>query len=438
MGDVKRILIPYKPRDQFKPFHFRNTRWACIVAHRRAGKTVACINDLIRRAFIDGKDHGRYAYVAPFFSQAKAVAWDYLLRYSENVRTSANVSELQVELLNGSRIRLYGADNPDALRGLYLDGVVLDEVADMRPRVWGEIIRPLLADRKGWAVFIGTPRGKNEFWNIFQQSKGNGWLSVVLKASETGIVDRQELAESAKTMSEDQYLQEWECSFEAAILGAFYGRELRQLDEAGRITDVPYDPAVPVHTAWDLGFTDDTAIWWYQVIRGEVHFLEHYAASGLGMDDYFALIKSKPYRYGLHHLPHDAKAQTLAAKGKSIQEMAWDALGKNVRIVPDLSVQDGIQAARAMLARAWFDKGTEEGIEALRQYQREWDEDKKAFRERPRHDWTSHTADAFRMAAVAWKEEAKPALPQVSKYREQQTINEIIADLRRKRLSREE
>lgn len=438
MGDVKRILIPYKPRDQFKPFHFRNTRWSCIVAHRRAGKTVACINDLIRRAFIDGKDHGRYAYVAPFFSQAKAVAWDYLLRYSENVRTSANVSELQVELLNGSRIRLYGADNPDALRGLYLDGVVLDEVADMRPRVWGEIIRPLLADRKGWAVFIGTPRGKNEFWNIFQQSKGNGWLSVVLKASETGIVDRQELAESAKTMSEDQYLQEWECSFEAAILGAFYGRELRQLDEAGRITDVPYDPAVPVHTAWDLGFTDDTAIWWYQVIRGEVHFLEHYAASGLGMDDYFALIKSKPYRYGLHHLPHDAKAQTLAAKGKSIQEMAWDALGKNVRIVPDLSVQDGIQAARAMLARAWFDKGTEEGIEALRQYQREWDEDKKAFRERPRHDWTSHTADAFRMAAVAWKEEAKPALPQVSKYREQQTINEIIADLRRKRLSREE
>lgn len=438
MGDVKRILIPYKPRDQFKPFHFRDTRWACIVAHRRAGKTVACINDLIRRAFIDGKDHGRYAYVAPFFSQAKAVAWDYLLRYSENVRTSANVSELQVELLNGSRIRLYGADNPDALRGLYLDGVVLDEVADMRPRVWGEIIRPLLADRKGWAVFIGTPRGKNEFWNIFQQSKGNGWLSVVLKASETGIVDRQELAESAKTMSEDQYLQEWECSFEAAILGAFYGRELRQLDEAGRITDVPYDPAVPVHTAWDLGFTDDTAIWWYQVIRGEVHFLEHYAASGLGMDDYFALIKSKPYRYGLHHLPHDAKAQTLAAKGKSIQEMAWDALGKNVRIVPDLSVQDGIQAARAMLARAWFDKGTEEGIEALRQYQREWDEDKKAFRERPRHDWTSHTADAFRMAAVAWKEEAKPALPQVSKYREQQTINEIIADLRRKRLSREE
>lgn len=438
MGDVKRILIPYKPRDQFKPFHFRNTRWACIVAHRRAGKTVACINDLIRRAFIDGKDHGRYAYVAPFFSQAKAVAWDYLLRYSENVRTSANVSELQVELLNGSRIRLYGADNPDALRGLYLDGVVLDEVADMRPRVWGEIIRPLLADRKGWAVFIGTPRGKNEFWNIFQQSKGDGWLSVVLKASETGIVDRQELAESAKTMSEDQYLQEWECSFEAAILGAFYGRELRQLDEAGRITDVPYDPAVPVHTAWDLGFTDDTAIWWYQVIRGEVHFLEHYAASGLGMDDYFALIKSKPYRYGLHHLPHDAKAKTLAAKGKSVQEMAWDALGKNVRIVPDLSVQDGIQAARAMLARAWFDKGTEEGIEALRQYQREWDEDKKAFRERPRHDWTSHTADAFRMAAVAWKEEAKPALPQVFKYREQQTINEIIADLRRKRLSREE
>lgn len=438
MGEVRHITIPYRPRDQFNGFHDRDKRWSCIVAHRRAGKTVACINDLIRRAFQDNKDHGRYAYVAPFFSQAKAVAWDYLLRYTDLVRTSANVSELQVELLNGARIRLYGADNPDALRGLYLDGVVLDEVADMRPRVWGEIIRPLLSDRKGWAVFIGTPRGKNEFWSIYRQSQAPEWFSLVLKASQTGIVDPQELAESAKTMSEDQYLQEWECSFEAAILGAFYGRELRQLEESGRITEVPYEKAVPVHTAWDLGYTDDTAIWWYQVVRGEVRFLRHYAASGLGMDDYLTMVKELPYKYGNHYLPHDAKAKTLAARGKSIQEMARDALGNSVRIVPDLSVQDGIQAARAMLQRAWFDVGCEEGIEALRQYQREWDEDKKAFRERPRHDWTSHTADAFRMAAVAWKEEAKPPQRQDPKWKESQTINEIIADLRRKRLNREE
>ena len=153
-GLTREIIIPYSPRDAFKKFHRRSERWACLVAHRRAGKTVACINDLIRRAFAESKTEARYAYIAPFYSQAKSIAWDYLLKFSEPVRVNANASELWVELLNGARIRLFGADNPDALRGLYLDGVILDEYADMRPRVWGEIIRPLLADREGWAVFI--------------------------------------------------------------------------------------------------------------------------------------------------------------------------------------------------------------------------------------------------------------------------------------------
>lgn len=435
MAEVKRITIPYKPREQFEPFHYRDTRWTCIVAHRRAGKTVACINDLIRRAIVDFKEHGRYAYVAPFYSQAKAVAWDYLLRYSEPVRTTANASELWVELLNGSRIRLFGADNPDALRGLYLDGVIMDEVADMRPRVWGEIVRPLLSDRKGWVVFIGTPKGKNEFWSIWQHaSRDPDWLALMMRASETGLVDQSELLDAAKTMTEDQYQQEFECSFEAALLGAYYGREITQVKAENRLRKVPYEPEVPVHTAWDLGYSDDTAIWFYQVVNGEIRLLQHHATSGQAMDYYINHVNAQPYKYGTHWLPHDARAKTLASGGKSIQEQLSNAWGwGNVRIVPELSIQDGIQAARMMFPRCYFDLGTEDALETLAQYQREYDEEKKTFRDKPRHDWTSHTADAFRMLAVAWREEYKPKEPELPRYPVQQTINELIAENRRRK-----
>lgn len=400
------------------------------MAHRRAGKTVACVNDLIRRAIADGKENARYAYLAPFYSQAKAVAWDYVLRFAAPIIAKTWASELQVELINGARIRLYGADNPDALRGIYLDGVVLDEYADMRPRVWGEIIRPLLADRKGWATFIGTPKGKNEFWQVFTAAeRAPDWFALSLKASMSGLLDPQELADARRGMTEDQFAQEFECSFDAAILGAYYGREMRLAQEQGRIAQVDHDPALKTFTAWDLGYTDDTAIWWFQVTRGEIHVIDHYAASGLAFDDYAQAVIEKPYKYAMHYLPHDARAKTLASGGRSIQEMAWKAFGAaSVRIVPELSVQDGIQAARAMLPHTWFDESRcAEGIEALRQYQREWDDEKKAFRERPRHDWTSHTADAFRMMAVAWREEMAPAEKQPPKFRNPQdmTLDEL-------------
>ncbi len=175
-------------------------------AENRAGKTVSCINDLIRRAFVDDKVNGRYAYIAPYYSQAKSIAWDYLLRYTEDVRVNANASELWVELLNGARIRLFGADNPDALRGLYLDGVILDEVADMRPRVWGEIIRPLLADREGWAVFIGTPKGHNFFYEIWKTANAaDSWFATSIRASTSGLIKDEELADASRGMTEDQY-----------------------------------------------------------------------------------------------------------------------------------------------------------------------------------------------------------------------------------------
>jgi hypothetical protein len=387
------------------------------VAHRRAGKTVACINDLIKRAFTDNKQIGRYAYIAPYHSQAKSIAWDYLLRYTADVRTQANASELWVELLNGARIRLFGADNPDALRGLYLDGVILDEYADMRPRVWGEIIRPLLADREGWAVFIGTPKGHNAFYEIFKTSQvSSSWYSASIKASESGLLPKSELEDAARGMSEDQYEQEFECSFEAAILGAYYGKELKFAEH--RITDVPYDPESPVYTAWDLGYHDDTAIWFYQVITGEIHLIDYFSGSGLSVSDYAKAVLDKPYKYEKHWLPHDARAKTLASNGKSIIEQLSEHLGMNkLDIVPSLSVQDGIQAARAAFYRMWFDREkTGEAVELLKQYQREWDDDKKAFRDKPRHDFTSHCADAFRMMAVAWQEKTQKTEEKIAEF----------------------
>ena len=416
------------------PYHNRRERWAVVVAHRRCGKTVACINDLIKRALVEGKSDGLYAYICPYLTQAKSVAWLYLLKFSEPVRTKANASELWIELINGSRIRLFGADNAEALRGLYIDGIVLDEYADMKPRVWGEIIRPLLADRQGWATFIGTPKGKNSFWHIYDAAKNDSrWFALTLKASETELLPASELADAKSMMSEDQYLQEFECSFEAAILGAYYGKEMRQAEAEGRICRVDYDPAVPVHTAWDLGYSDDTSIVFFQVIGPEIHIIDHFAASGLAMSDYIATVKTKGYVYGRHWLPHDAKAKTLASGGRSIQEMVQQGLGiGNVRIVPDLSLQDGIQAVRAVFPRLWFDErqGTRHDLlESLRQYQREWDDDKKSFRERPRHDWTSHAADAIRYMAIAWREEQKPAKEEKPKFWEDQTLNELWASV---------
>jgi len=417
---VRRVVtLPYVPRGAFKAFHKRPHRWACLVAHRRAGKTVAAINDIVRAAALCKSAMPLFGYVAPYRSQAKAVVWDYLKRYADPLIKVSNESELQIELHNGSRVKLFGADNADAMRGLGFDGLYLDEYGDFKPSIWGNILRPALSDKQGWCVFGGTPKGKNQFWQIYQTASKSPdeWFLLRLPASTSGLLPESELAAARAQLSEDQYLQEMECSFEAAILGAYYGTEMREATEQGRIVPVEYDTSLPVHTAWDLGFRDDTAIWWYQVIRGELHILEYYGVSGANISDLAAVIKSKQYKYGKHYLPHDARAKTLAAAGKSVIEQLAEYLGiNNMAIVPDLGVQDGIQAVRQVLPRCWFDAvKCEDGIEALRQYQREYDADKKAFRDRPRHDWCSHPADAFRMLAVAWRLEPTVKAPNVIK-----------------------
>src|SRR5215472_18551284 len=273
------LVFDYRAREQFFGFHARGERFACIVTHRRAGKTVACIQALQRAALTCPRVRPRFAYLSPFLKQSKTVAWDYLRGASAPlIEMGARVreSELRVDYPSGGQVRLYGADNPDALRGIYLDGVVLDEYAGMDPRVWSEIIRPALADRQGWAVFIGTPKGRNAFFELWQRSQSEqSWFSLMLKASETGLIPESELALAKRDLSEDQYAQEFECSI-AAIVGSYYGKLMARAEQEQRIAPVPYDPAALVWTSWDLGIRDATAIWFAQVIGREIRIIDYY------------------------------------------------------------------------------------------------------------------------------------------------------------------
>jgi phage terminase large subunit len=314
---------------------------------------------------------------------------------------TAHESELRVDYPGGGQVRLYGADNPDAMRGIYLDGIVLDEFADMDPRVWSEIIRPALADRQGWAVFIGTPKGRNAFYELWRRSQSEeGWYSLMLKASETGLIADSELALARRDLTEEQYAQEFECSFDAAIVGSYYGKLLARAEADKRIAGVPYDPAALVWTSWDLGIRDATAIWFAQVIGREIRIIDYYEASGVDLGHYVREIYARPYVYAGHIVPHDAQAKELGT-GKSRLEVL-ESLGlKNLSLAPLHRVEDGINGVRMFIPKCWFDeRKCARGIDALKLYRAEYDEMLQALRPRPVHDWASHAADAFRYLAM--------------------------------------
>lgn len=425
------VTIPYKPRAAFLPLHNSQKRWTVIVAHRRAGKTVACVNHLQRAALTTKRRDWRGAYIAPFYRQAKAVAWDYVKRYSAVIPgISVNESELRIDYPNGSRIQLYGADNADALRGLYFDDLVADEYGDWKPSVWNYVIRPALADRQGRAIIIGTPKGRNQFCDAYIRAQSDpDSLPLLISAASSGILPASELDAMRREMTEDAWRQEMECDFDAAIPGAIFGKELWQLEQDGRVKVGLHDPALKTFAVLDLGFSDDTAIWWFQGAK-ELRLIDCYAASGMPIAHYHEVLKARPYTYGdWLYLPHDARAKSLQT-GRSIEQQLG-ALGWKTRIVPELGLIDGIQAARLTLADCHFDEQCREGIETLKQYQREYDEDKRCFRDKPRHDWTSHYADAFRYACLVWREEMKPKAEPVKVWPTGQTINELLKAHRR-------
>jgi phage terminase large subunit len=402
----EQIWVPYRPRALFMPYHNRTQRWAVLVVHRRAGKTVACINDLIMGAMTCPHENPRFHYIAPLLKQAKSVVWDYLKKYALVIPgTKANESELRVDFPNGGQVRLHGADNPDSLRGIYSDGVVLDEPADMRPRLFTEIIRPALSDREGWATWIGTPKGENDFHDLWLKAKAepDEYFTLLARASLTGLVKPEELRSARQMMTPEQYLQEYECSWTAAIVGAYYGREMEHAEQQRRIVTDLYDPGLQVHTAWDLGIGDHTVIWMYQQDAQAIRLIDYYAAAGYGFDHYAEVLQSKRYKWGQHYLPHDVQVKELGTGKSRIESLS--ALGITATVVRKLSVEDGINAVRRILPRCWFDRDKcAEGIKAMRQYKRDWDDQRKVFYERPNHDWASHPADAFRYLAVGLDE----------------------------------
>ena len=408
------VTIPYRPRPLQRRFHDERTRFCVLLCHRRFGKTVAAVNDLVRQALRTERKDWRAAYAAPFYSQAKAVAWDYLKKFSAPLPgVQYNESELRCDLPNGARIRLFGTDNAQALRGMYLDDLVLDEPADMSRQVWTQVLRPMLADRQGRALFCGTPQGTdNLLYDVWQQAGADQsglWSRFRFPASETGYLPQAELEAARQSMDAAEYAQEFECSFAAAVRGAYYAELIDAAEVAGRIRDIAVEPQLPVHTAWDLGMDDATAIWFFQVEpSGDWRFVDYYEASGEGLAHYAKVLQDKGYIYGTHVAPHDIRVRELGT-GKSRWERASD-LGIRFAIAPQLQVSDGIDAVRHKLPRCWFDSTRcADGVRALRTYRKEWREKNNVYADRPRHDWTSHCADAMRYAVTGFRDSTSPA-----------------------------
>lgn len=373
---------------------------------------MACIQKLIKSAAEFDKKDGRFAYIAPTYAQAKDVAWAYLKQYMQDIPgIDIRESDLSITLpSNGARIRLYGSDNYDRLRGIYLDGVIIDEAGDHDPRAWPEVIRPSLADRKGWAVFIGTPKGKNSFYKTYKKAtESDNWFDLMLKASESGLLDAEELADAQQMLSPEQYEQEFECSFDAAIIGAYFAKPLAEAAKDNRIMSVPRDPLMQTKAFWDIGGTgakaDATAIWVAQFVGREIRLLDYYEAQGQPLSEHVGWLRDNGYEKARCILPHDGATHDKVHNVSF--ESALRQAGFSVETVPNQgagAARQRIEAARRLFPRMVFDKvKTDAGREALAWYHEKMDE-KRGIGLGPKHDWSSHCADAFGLMCIAHKE----------------------------------
>ena len=405
----------YSPRTQQRAIHdaVAGHRFVVVVAHRRMGKTVAALNQLIHAALECEKPDPRFAYIAPTYGQAKRVAWDYLCNFTRPLEAQANISELKVDFY-GRRIQLYGSDNPDSLRGQYFDGVILDEIGDQNPKIWNEIVRPALTDRMGWALFLGTPKGANHFKDFRDRAEREpGWKLIEFRADETGIIPPEELKAAEKEMGPAKFAQEFLCSFDSPVEGSYYAALLNALAPE-RFKEFARDDLCKTFTAWDLGVGDSTAIFVAQTSGKEVRLIDFVENHGVGLDWYVNWIKKHNYEKAEHILPHDVEVRELGS-GKSRKEVLLD-LGLSVSVCPRLGVDDGIQAVRRLIPNCWFHPKTKQGLDALRNYRREYDEKRNVFYDKPFHDWSSHAADAFRYLAVGMNQTStwsQPLTPNV-------------------------
>ena len=381
--------------------------------------TVFTINHTLDKALRNPLKNPQYAYIAPNYGQAKRVAWDMLKEFVKDLPgVTTNEQELRMDIQRpqyGDRMRimLLGAENPASLRGLYLDGAVLDEYAECDPTIWGQVVRPALADRLGWAIFIGTPHGQNHFYNIYQTALKNldhNWYAALYKASETNVIDPGELAAAKREMTAEEFDQEFECDFSAALLGAYYGKLMTAAEEGGRITKVPHEPSLPVDTYWDLGVDDSTAIWFMQQVGSETRLIDYYENSGEGLPHYAQMLTEgdrRNYTYREHVLPHDGAVRDLST-GKKRQDTLRELVpGGRVIVGRKHKPENGINSSRLLIPKCWFDRvKCERGLMALRNYQKKFDSKNQIWASKPLHDWSSHGADAFRLLAVESKAEA--------------------------------
>jgi hypothetical protein len=401
-------------------------RRAIEIAHRRWGKDDvalhwAAVSAMTRVA--------PYWHMLPEAAQARKAIWDAVNPHTgrrrideafpHEIRETTREQDMLIRFVNGSTWQVVGSDNYNSLVGSSPAGVVFSEYALADPAAWA-YLRPILLENGGWAVFITTARGNNHAKALLEAARENpDWFAEVSKATDTGAFTSDQLkgekaeyiAQFGQAEGAALFNQEYLCSFDAAVVGAYYAGEMERAEAEGRIMDVPYDGAALVDTYWDLGFSDATAIWFVQRIGGLINVLEYQEWTGSGLLDVAKDLRAKPYLYGTHFLPHDAE-QTEITNGRTRKETLEQVLGRNIEVAPKLGVDDGINAVRTIFPRVRFDRArTERGREVLRNYRRKWDDDKKTYLPRPHHDWASHGADAFRTLGVTYREQTKAAAP---------------------------
>ncbi len=413
------ITIPYHPRNWAKPFHESLKRWIVIIICRRAGKTTGVLNHL-QRDCLKIKE-SKYAYIAPSYKMAKRIAWDIAKKISRDIPGKEyNEAELTIKYPNGSKLYLLGSENVDSLRGMALWGVAFDEYAQHPFNLFSEVISKCLADHLGYAIFCGTPKGKGLFYQTYKIALAHPeeWTLIFktidnLLEEETGetinnlrqaLEDDRKLVEQG-LMSQDEFNQEWYCSFEAAIKGAYYSDQIANARKEGRIKPIPYDMALRVHIVLDLGVGQALAAGFYQRIGREMHKIDYWEGEGQeGIPSAIKVFQNKPYVYGKIFVPHDATGTEQATEKTRLQTAKdlWPAMKDNFVVVPKYLVDDGIAKAKLMWSRLWVDSvNCSDWLDLISQYKREFDEERKMFLERPYHDFSSHAADELRYAALS-------------------------------------
>lgn len=409
------IQLPYKwsPREYQKPvFHALQSgkvNRAVTIWHRRAGKSYATVN---WAAVASQMRVGLILHVFPKLTQARKIIWEgragdgarLLDAFPEAIRepNGKNDQEMRLKLKNGSVYQLAGTDsqNLNALIGTNPIGIIMDEYSLQNPRAW-DFLRPILAENGGWAWFVYTPRGKNHGHKLYTMACSNDkWYSQLLTAADTNAISKEAIQDELDAgMTEELCQQEFYCSWNSAMEGSYYSKEFSRIHAEGRICLVPWDPKLPVHTAWDIGVSDSNSIIYFQKRGREVAIIDYDEGSGHGLQHYVKILREKPYHYGAHIAPHDIK-QFEYALGKTRIEAAAE-MGIQFEVCPKLDLMDGIDAARLFLNRCVFDEGkTENLVSALIGYRRLYDDNLQTFKDKPLHDWCSHAADAFRYLAL--------------------------------------